>query len=216
MLHFTFHHTIKTSRRARNLRISIKPNGDVIVTKPWLVPKIVAEQFLKKHEVWVLEKLKQVNIKSDVPKILYKGVVYTIDYSIGKFKVLYGKNNAQLSGPTLELAMHTLEDHLRKEGTYTIRKTVPLIAEKMNTSYNSIRIKDQDTRWGSCSTKGNLNFSWRLIKAPTSVLEYVIIHELAHISHMDHSQEFWSLVEKYDPLYREHRRWLRRNQEQMK
>jgi len=86
----------------------------------------------------------------------------------------------------------------------------------MGIDYGKITIRDQDSRWGSCSSQGNLNFSWRLIKTPQEVLEYVIIHELAHIKHMDHSKQFWELVEQYDPLYREHRRWLRRNQGLMK
>jgi predicted metal-dependent hydrolase len=85
----------------------------------------------------------------------------------------------------------------------------------MNVNYNTIQIKDQTSRWGSCSSKGGLNFSWRLIKAPAEVLQYVVIHELAHRKHLDHSKNFWVMVEKFDPFFREHRRWLRRHQQDL-
>lgn len=72
-----------------------------------------------------------------------------------------------------------------------------------------IRIKDQKTRWGSCSNKGNINLNWRLILAPGEVMDYVIIHELCHLREMNHSQAFWKLVESICPDYREHRQWLK-------
>lgn len=75
----------------------------------------------------------------------------------------------------------------------------------------AIRIKDQKTRWGSCSSLHNLNFNWRLIMAPAEVLDYVVVHELCHMTHMNHSRDFWNMVEKVMPDYRVHRKWLKDN-----
>ena len=75
----------------------------------------------------------------------------------------------------------------------------------------AIRIKDQKTRWWSCSSLHNLNFNWRLIMAPAEVLDYVVVHELCHLTHMNHSRDFWNMVEEVMPDYRVHRKWLKDN-----
>ncbi|MBO5197100.1 MAG: M48 family metallopeptidase [Lachnospiraceae bacterium] len=84
-------------------------------------------------------------------------------------------------------------------------------ARVMKESYHDIRIKDQKTRWGSCSSKRNLNFSWRIIMAPTPVMDYVIIHELSHLQHLDHSENFWARVAQFMPDYQEKQEWLKEN-----
>lgn len=76
-------------------------------------------------------------------------------------------------------------------------------------SFHRITIRDQKTRWGSCSAKGTLSFNWRLMLAPPAVLDYVVVHELCHLTHMDHSPAFWALVESVCPDYRIHRKWLK-------
>ncbi len=75
--------------------------------------------------------------------------------------------------------------------------------------YHRITIRDQKTRWGSCSAKGTLNFNWRLMLAPPAVLDYVVVHELCHLTHMDHSPAFWQAVADVCPDYRAHRQWLK-------
>ncbi|WMC92889.1 M48 family metallopeptidase [Kineothrix sp. MB12-C1] len=72
-----------------------------------------------------------------------------------------------------------------------------------------ITIRDQKTRWGSCSSKGSLSFNWRLMLAPPGILDYVIVHELCHLIHMNHSQEFWKCVGDILPDYKERRKWLK-------
>ncbi len=76
-------------------------------------------------------------------------------------------------------------------------------------SYKRITIRGQKTRWGSCSAKGTLSFNWRLMLAPPKILDYVVVHELCHLTHMDHSAAFWNAVEAVYPDYRDARRWLK-------
>lgn len=92
-----------------------------------------------------------------------------------------------------------------------IRERTLLYAERMQVSYKRITIRDQKTRWGSCSAAGNLNFNWRLVMAPGEVLDYVVIHELAHRIEMNHSAAFWRIVEEEMPDYRKYRNWLKQN-----
>jgi predicted metal-dependent hydrolase len=81
-------------------------------------------------------------------------------------------------------------------------------AQELGVKYARIQIRDQRTRWGSCSTNGNLSFNWRLVLAPFEVLDYVVVHELCHLREANHSRRFWSLVESRRPEWRGQRDWL--------
>lgn len=91
---------------------------------------------------------------------------------------------------------------------YLAEKTQSL-AKLMGVTYKSIRLKDMRSRWGSCSSLGNLNFNWRLIHLDRELIDHVIIHELAHRLELNHSHRFWEIVRKYDSQYRTHRRQLK-------
>jgi predicted metal-dependent hydrolase len=111
--------------------------------------------------------------------------------------------------PDLPAARAALEAWCRGVARTTI---VPRVAERasaMGVTYGRIAIRDQRTRWGSCSRAGNLNFNWRLILAPPAVLDYVVVHELAHRIELNHSARFWQIVARHCPDYATHRAWLR-------
>nr|WP_305906692.1 M48 family metallopeptidase [Methylomarinum sp. Ch1-1]MDP4519390.1 M48 family metallopeptidase [Methylomarinum sp. Ch1-1] len=95
------------------------------------------------------------------------------------------------------------------------RKEVTLYVEKHGQRHRlyprSIRIKTQKSRWGSCGIHDDINMNWLLIIAPPAVMEYVVVHELCHIRHRNHSQDFWQLVEDHLPDYRRHRNWLKQH-----
>lgn len=88
---------------------------------------------------------------------------------------------------------------------------VQLYAGQMQVGYGRITIREQKTRWGSCSAKGNLNFNWRLVLAPEQVLDYVVVHELAHRKYMNHSKAFYDVVAEVMPDYRQWQKWLKEN-----
>lgn len=108
-----------------------------------------------------------------------------------------------------------LEAPYREAAKEYIPKRVAYYAGLLAIDYNTITIRDQKTRWGSCSSKGNLSFSWRLILAPPKVLDYVVVHELCHRMEMNHSPRFWALVESIMPDYKTHRKWLKENGEKL-
>lgn len=90
-----------------------------------------------------------------------------------------------------------------------IRERVEYYQKILQEPISCIRIKDVKSRWGSCSSKRNLNFNWRLVMAPPEVLDYVVVHELCHLKEMNHSKAFWALVESILPDYKRQREWLK-------
>jgi|SRR5690606_38331471 len=103
-------------------------------------------------------------------------------------------------------------EYLKKEAKKIIFNRVKELSEKYGFKINKIAVRDQSTRWGSCSSSKNINMNWRLIFAPTDVMDYVIIHELSHTVEMNHSKSFWNVVEGIMPDWRKKRRWLRENE----
>ena len=98
---------------------------------------------------------------------------------------------------------------LANQAALELPQMVETWAKKMGVTYGRITIRNQKTRWGSCSSQGNLNFNCFLMLAPKEVQEYVVIHELAHRKEMNHSKAFWKIVQDFDPKFEEHKQWLK-------
>ena len=106
-------------------------------------------------------------------------------------------------------AARKIEQWYRSQALKLFNQLNQQIAPQMGLSINTdIKVRDYKRRWGSCDAKGNLSFNWRLIMAPQLVLEYVLVHELAHRYEFNHSRRFWNIVEQYQPDWRRHRDWL--------
>lgn len=113
-----------------------------------------------------------------------------------------GKRLRPIPGPQ---GRHAAATELRE----TVSLRLAFWSDKLGLRYRKVFIKNQRTRWASCSKKGNLNFNWRLLWAPPEVLDYVIVHELCHLVEMNHSPRFWAQVALWCPDYKKHRKWLR-------
>lgn len=104
-------------------------------------------------------------------------------------------------------------DWLRNNAKEALTQKTTQWAQKMGVEFNQIFIKDQRTLWASCSGKKNLNFSYRIVKMPQAVQDYLVVHELSHLTFMNHGDEYWQLVAQFCPDYKLHRRWLNENKD---
>lgn len=212
----------RTKRKTIGIQITIE--GAVIVTAPYNVSERMIRHVIKEKEAWIRKKQEDIqkarkqlagSMEFLKDKLLYLGTTYPVDIVLGAefYKMtagLYGEKIYIMACVFDEIKMkHTLEEWYRIEAKKIIEDRVALYQEQIGVIPNSIRIKAQKTRWGSASTKGNLNFNWRLIMAPVEVIDYVVIHELCHLKEMNHSKAFWSLVETCDSNYKKHRNWLK-------
>ncbi len=163
--------------------------------------KTISVEITRKAEIIVRVPLRM--SKEDIERFLLEKSDW-IERTLEKVK----SNNDTVSLPPFteeELSLIT------KRAKEYISNRVSFFADSMGISYGRICIKHQKTRWGSCSAKGNLNFNCLLMLCPLEVIDYVIIHELCHLIHHNHSTLFWHEVEKYIPDYKIHKKWLKEN-----
>jgi predicted metal-dependent hydrolase len=217
--------THKTHPRSRSIKIKVEASGEVVVVTPRRVSQRAIESFVTQQTAWILQHQAKIKSKKSFSEtdntIAIFGKTYTKKLvtdgsaprgvSIRSSELLISIPEPTLTSTQLSSRQQTYIDRFLKNTAelYIVPRTHQL-GKVMKTSFGHITLRQQKSRWGSCSSQGNLNFNWRLIHAPTEVIDYVIIHELAHRHHMDHSHRFWSLVAKYDPQHAEHRGWLKR------
>lgn len=173
-------YTVRSHHRAKNITLSIHANGEITVTVPRRVAKREAHAFVESRKAWIKRALEQLAEK-------------------------------QKKAPQVEHDIPADSPAARKKARVIIGERIAAL----NNAYYGFRvgrisIRHTKTRWGSCSAEGNLNFSYKVAFLPPEIRDYVIIHELSHLKHMNHSKSFWSLVSKADPEYALHRKILQR------
>ncbi len=131
----------------------------------------------------------------------------------GRVHLAAGSNALRVHVPDTrrETVAAALERWYRRQAKSVFADRLDAVVERNGTSYERVTIRDQKTRWGSCSSSGTISFNWRLLLAPEVVLDYVIEHEAAHIEVRDHSPRFWALMDHRVPEWRDSRDWLRKN-----
>ena len=174
--------------RSNRKTVAIQVNSDLSVTvrAPYSASEKDIEEILKKKEAW-------------------------ISRHIEKIKKTKERFEAE---PTEKLTREKVIA-LAEEALKVIPERVEYFAKVIGVTYGKITVRNQKTRWGSCSSKGNLNFNCLLMLAPPEVLDYVVVHELCHRKQMNHSKAFWLEVEKVLPNYKEVRKWLKEQGSQM-
>lgn len=204
----------RTSNRSRHIRVTVTPKG-IRVSSPPRVKWDMIERFLREQEGWLSKQVEKLQ-PAVSNELLYLGKEFEIETaSTGPHKTrVRFEGKKCLVTPvheTPESVVSTLDRWLRTQAAELLTPVFVEMRRKMQIDAPRLSWKETSSRWGSCAATGAIMLNWRLIHAPPEVARYVIIHELAHRKHMDHSTRFWSLVEKYDPAYKLHRGWLKRN-----
>jgi len=203
--------------RRKTLSLQIK-NGELIVRAPLKLPKDVIDNFVASKNEWIVDKLHQSKKRleqQDAFKltygstVLYRGCEYII---VAKEGDEIGVDNGTFYMPPY-MDSDEIKDACkrvyRRLAKMHIIKRVGEVSNRMGVTPSAIRITSAKTRWGSCSSKKSINFSWFLIMADDDAIDYVIVHELAHITEMNHSKKFWAIVEDVLPNYRQRKSHLR-------
>jgi predicted metal-dependent hydrolase len=209
------------SKRQR-LKVMIMTDGSVIVKAPLSYSLSSIQNGLNRHADWVLkqqqkarEKYIQVPPKSYVPgdKFLYLGDEYELLIAPNNHVPLsFDGNHFILADNHVQNAPEIFRQWYKKEALRVLTERANVYSPQVGLKYNSIQITNAKHRWGSCNSKGNICFTLRLIMAPLPVIDYVVVHELVHIIERNHSSNFWSKVKSISPEYKNHRDWLKKQQ----
>ncbi len=220
------YYTVIRSYKAKHARLEIRPEAGLTVVLPAGYRPERAQELILKKQRWVVDKirtLERAGIEQRTPlktgdRLPYLGRSMKIetresgsragDVKVGEDRLVV----CLAPGDDLHVP---LERWYREQAKLKIEPMVAELSRLMALPYNRVTLKSQRTLWGSCSRKRNLNFNWRLIMTPEQVIEYVVIHELAHLRQMNHSPRFWQIVEKHCPRWREHRKWLRDHSQEL-
>jgi len=215
-------YTVKRSYRAKYVRLEVRAKTGLTVVIPGSYNTDDMPALLKKKERWILDKLAEYGKTQsvDVEKKLRSGD--SIPYLGRHLKVVERHNpgtpvSVRLEKDRLLVNLGSqngrlnlvLEWWYRQQAERLIKKRADELCPRLGVTYGRLSIRRAKTRWGSCSQKGNLNFNWKLLMVPEPVIDYVIIHELAHLKEMNHSKNFWKLVAEHCPKWRNHRKWLK-------
>lgn len=204
--------------RARRYLLRLRPDGVARVTIPRGGTQAAARQFVARNHVWLETQFQRLQSRPRHPvswqadsEIWFRGERVRLERT--------DAGHIQFGGETLALAdsetdlRPAVEKHLRRLAARELPPRVLEFAARHELSVQRVTVQNQKSRWGSCSRRGTISLNWRLIQTPELVRDYIILHELAHLRQMNHSEKFWQEVERLCPNYQEAEHWLKENRE---
>ncbi len=209
---------IRTKRKT--VAIQITDDAKVIVRAPLDLSEDTILQMVEKRAEWILRKKKQIETTNSAThprrfvegeSFPYLGNHYQLRIIDNQREPLKFENAFYMSKSALDKAREVFIEWYKKTGYELVNHRASFWAQKCGFRYARIKITTAEKRWGSCSSKGNLCFSYRLVMAPEAVIDYVIVHELVHLTQRSHSKRFWSEVKHIMPDYEKRRVWLKEN-----
>jgi len=220
---------LQVIRSARRKSIAIKiQDGKVSLHLPKLMPLWLAKQFVMRKQQWIDDKLQQYQQRPPARQFI-QGELQPFLGEYYPLEILYEANRqrihikleqqkliiqAPVNVSSLQIRQ-ALTRWYKRQAEVLLTARVQLLAEQTGLSPKQVKIKSYKSRWGSCNIRGEIQLNWQLVQATQAINDYVIIHELCHLQQHNHSKAFWELVERFDPNYREHRRWLKNQGHQL-
>ena len=208
---------IKTSRRSKSISLKIR-NGELEISCPYNTSEIFLKNLIERKKEWInknIDRSRKNHKKIDQISngfITFKGLVLQLIYKKSNFeRITVEDNELKIFYSEKSKSRQLIIEWLKLQANNFLRARLSFLSKRINIEFNSLTIKSYTARWGSCNIKGDIFLNWKLIMLPESVIDYVLIHELAHINVPNHSREFWELVKKKDPNYCKNKRWLKDN-----
>ena len=215
-----------TYSKRKTLAIKIDPSGDVSVAAPKGTSRKAIIDMVSNKADWIIKKLNEIETRNaQVIKrefvagesFMYLGSDYplqmTINPELNKLTVRLSDGRFMVDSPVTDadVIKSALEAWYRFMAGQYIKSRIDHYRSVLNVMPNRVTIKEQKTMWGSCSSKNNLNFNWRVMMAPAEVVDYLVVHELCHLIHHNHSKKFWNQVSAILPDYKVRQNWLKKN-----
>ncbi|WP_135080621.1 SprT family zinc-dependent metalloprotease [Terasakiella sp. SH-1] len=206
---------LRWNAQARRLILRLNPKNDgIIVTLPKGISAKEGLEMAKRNKVWIAN---QFSRQPEAPKfqhgaeVMLRGVAHKLIHRPEARGTVWCENQQIFVAGKAEFFQRRLSDWFKKQAREDIHSCAHDLASQLGKGINRISVRDTVSRWGSCSSNGNLSFNWRLIMAPPDIFRYVIAHEVAHLKHMDHSPAFWQTVDRLGVDAQNARLWLKRH-----
>jgi predicted metal-dependent hydrolase len=204
---------VRRSDRASRVRVLVDPHSGIEVVLPRRSPASAAPAAIAELRPWIEARLAAAQTVRDSvaargASVPYLGRELALRPQAGRSRV-HRRGDELLVPADPAAARAAIERWFRRAARDEIAPRLDGAVAALRCEYSALTIRNQRTRWGSCSSTGAMSFNWRLLLAPEPVLDYVVWHEACHLRVMDHSARFWELLRRHCPDYREHRRWLR-------
>ena len=214
--------TLTRRERQKHIRIRVSLDGKINLSTPIYTPLREVRKVLRQKEEWILSKLRETSsgiLQFDpLSRVYLCGRPYEVHVTAGRgmscsLEAEHRRRSIMITGPSADRGMieGIIADWLRREARKILVPLAQEISLQLRTPYKRIFLRNQRTRWGSSSSIGNISLNWRTVMLPHEVQRYLIIHELAHQHQFNHSRDFWQIVEKHCPRYREYENTLKIN-----
>ena len=215
------YHIIRSKKRKKTISLCLQRDGIISIYAPYSISKHAIERFFESKKPWIYKKLAQSKLKPHKPKkfipgesFLYLGKSYPLeiqDSGSRKKALEFSHNRFILHRNYTGYAKEFFARWYKEEANMKINERIKFYSQNLQLFPEALRISSAEYRWGSCSHKNVLSFTWRLVMAPLPVIDYVVVHELLHMKERNHSRKFWMLLQKILPDYKKQRQWLKDN-----
>jgi hypothetical protein len=207
-----------TRKSVSSLRLRLKSKHSFIISCPRLTPNFVITQFIKKNTNWIIthsqkiipkktiKKIKKLSISGKDYQLIFVNTPHDSVLIYSEIQIIY----VNISKNQENYIKNILEKKLRPFALSLIKKELLLLKKQYGFNYNKVTVRNQSSRFGSCSSRGNLNFNWQIIFFPEEQFRHILLHEITHLKIKNHSKNFWDQLTIYDPHCKSNNLWLKK------